>query len=384
LELTEMNADASFVGSDGTTPDPFTEEPKPQSARVTALRQLHGLTQGQLAERVGVSQSFLSYVERGQRPFPVELARRLTDQFDVPDAFFYVVPTRTVISPITFRKTSRASVRDEERIVALYNEACRLFQWASLNSGFPSARLPDPTEHHQDPEILAHEIRRAVGLDGEDAVSNAVSLLESLGVGVIDGLDRQELDTQSAHSGVSRPSHLIDRPIVALVTPAAPSAVKRLTLLHELGHLVLDRDLAAPITSTRSPIEHRAFVFGAAVLLPLNMMRRRVSDGLSLRDYLALKADYGVSVGGIVRRAKELGLISESRYRSLSIQLSSLGWRNSEPVELPPERPRLLLKALLGTHPSNALEHASHVLGIGQQDIQRWTSPAVAESEGQS
>jgi Zn-dependent peptidase ImmA (M78 family)/DNA-binding XRE family transcriptional regulator len=338
--------------------------------RLTALRHIFGVTQTTLAKQLDVTQSFLSQVERGNRPVPDSVVVQASSEYCLPIAFFSVQPTPLEAGPITFRKTSRASAKDEERVSELYNEAARLFRRVSAESGYVAADLPDPSEFRDDPEEVAIAMRRAVGLGDDDPVLNATRTLERFGIGVVDRLD--ERGHEGGHTGVSRPSRLNDRPLVALAEDV-PGAVKRLTLLHEAYHLIADRDLAGPITSTRSPEEQRAFHFAGAFLLPERVVRRRVSESLNLHGYLPIKADYGTSVGAIIRRAWDLRVISNKRYRSLSIQLSSAGWRANEPVEVADEKPLLLGQALRKAFGNQAVARASHVVGSAPEWILCWT-----------
>lgn len=292
-------------------------------------------------------------------------------EFSLPAAFFEVRPSPLDSGHVTFRKTARASVRDEDRVTALYDEAARLFRTVSEASGYRTAQLPDPADHRHDPEILAAAMREAAGLGPEDPVLNATRALERFGVGVIDNLDRIEQGS-TEHTGISRPSSLNNRPLVALVAEL-PGAVKRLTLLHEVCHLILDRDLPGPITSRRSIEEQRAFRFAGAFLLPEVVVRRRVSDSLTLHGYLPIKADYGISVGAIVRRAHELGVIGAARYRSLNIQLSSQGWRTHEPVVVADEKPLLLSQALRKVYGQQATAKSAHEIGVSPHWIHQWT-----------
>ena len=217
---------------------------------------------------------------------------------------------------------------------------------------------------------VAVALRRAAGLDDEEPMLNVTRTLERFGIGVVDRLD--EHGYSGGHTGVSRPSRLNDPPLVALADDV-PGAVKRLTLLHEAYHVMADRDLSRPITSTRSVEEQRAFRFAEAVLLPKPVVRKRVSESLNLHGYLPIKADYGISVGAITRRARDMGLISNERYRSLNIQLSSAGWRTNEPVEVADEKPLLLAQALRKAFGPQAVARASHVVGATPEWIRRWT-----------
>lgn len=74
----------------------------------------------------------------------------------------------------------------------------------------------------------------------------------------------------------------------------------------------------------------------------------RVLDPLmNLVDYRALKAEWGISISGLIMRARKLGIIDMDRARSLMVQLSARGWRKREPVHVELERP-VALKQILG------------------------------------
>ncbi|MEJ5946958.1 XRE family transcriptional regulator [Pseudokineococcus basanitobsidens] len=349
------------------------EAVRPRGQRLTVLRHLYGLTQQDLASRVDLSPSFISHVERGTKLLPVEVVERLALAFALPTSFFYVPTPAWVGAQATFRKSSKATRRDEERVSACYDEASRLFHWASEASGYHESDLPDLDVSTDDPEAVGAEIRRRAGLGKEDPVLNVTRLLERLGIGVVHHLDHLAMDG-SAHAGVSRPSSLNSRPLIGVATPALPPPVKRLTLMHELGHLIFDRDLAVPITSVRAIEERRAFRLAGAVLLPTRVIQQRVSEGLKLHAYLGIKADYGVSVGGILKRARDVDVISRARYRSLSIQLSSQGWRYDEPVEVADEKPILFRQALSRASQGARVEDVGKRLGVAADAVARWAA----------
>lgn len=95
--------------------------------RLTALRRLHGLSQTRLDTELGVTQSFLSLVERSERTFPETLAGVACSQFALPRSFFAVPARASDLSPVTFRKKASAGARAEARVVQAYREAARLF-----------------------------------------------------------------------------------------------------------------------------------------------------------------------------------------------------------------------------------------------------------------
>ena len=353
--------------------------PRALGHRMTVLRNIHGLTQGDLARRLEVGQSFLSQVERGARAVPDAMLVRASREFALPLSFFTIMPNGADMGPVTFRKNSKATALDERRIVELFNEASRLFRHIGAASGYRTTELPDPSEFGEDPELIAEAMRAEAGLAPAAPVRNAVRATERLGVGVVDNLDY--IDSQvPGHTAVSRPTHLADRPLVALVAEL-PGAVKRLTVLHELGHLIFDRDLSEPV-GIRSREEKRAYKFAGAYLLPADVVRQRVSESLNLHGYLPIKADYGISVAAIIVRAKDLGVISTDRARSLQIQLAAQRWRYNEPVEVPDEQPLLLQQALGKVYGNQSAVKAANDVGVQTELVTRWAhlEPAVERS----
>lgn len=347
------------------------EVPRAHGDRLTVLRHIHRLTQAELAERLGSTQSFLSHVEKGDRPIPEALVVRASREFNLPVTFFTTRPDPAGMGHATFRKSSRASARDENCVKALYDEAARLFRRVSADSGYRTADLPDPAEYQYDPELVAEAMRRAAGLSMDDPVLNVTRMLERFGIGVVDNLEHLD-EASAAHTGISRPSRFNDRPLVALVVADLPGAVKRMTLLHEASHLIFDRELPAPILSTRSPEEKRAFRFAGSMLLPEKVVRARVSETLNLHGYLPIKADYGISVSAIIMRARDLGVISAQRSRSLHIQASSQHWRTNEPVPVADEKPLLLAQALRKVYGRQPTAKASHDIGPSPDWINEW------------
>lgn len=351
-----------------------------QGARIIDLRDLRGITQAELATTLEVTQSFISHVENGTRPLPMTLAIRVSGQFDVPLSFFAVTPGVTDLGQYTFRKRARASARDERRIKLLFKEAARFFFDVSAESGFRTAELLDPREYAGDPEECAEALRATVGLGIEEPVTNTVRLIERQGIGVITRLDHAD-GTVSDHLGISRPNSVNNRPLIATIT-SLPGAVQRLSLAHELGHLIFDRYLQGPITKIRSLEEARAFRFAGALLLPERVARKRITDTLSLHGYLKIKADYGISVPAILRRAKDLGIISPDRYRSLSIQLASQGWRTNEPVDVSVEIPLLLNQALTKVESQGSVSTATaEHYGLDPAPLARWIDRSMTEQQ---
>lgn len=342
--------------------------------RLGALREMFNLTQTGLAERIGINQSFLSRVEKGERPLPGELVAKLTMAYKVPATFFEVPPSDRENLVQTFWKTSKATAADERRIKRLHREAARAFESVSENSGYRTADFVDPADHGGSVEHVAAVTRDRVGIAAGGPIMNATRMLERLGVGVVanlDGLDPNSTD----HMGISMPHSSTGRPLVGLISGLS-GAEQRFALMHELGHLIFDQGMVAPIRTRRHPAELRAHHFARAMLLPIEAMQDQISETLNLQGYLGIKAEFGVPVAGVIKRGRDLGLISPDRERSLFIQWSSQGWRRSEPVEVAAEKPLLLGQALTEVY-GHDRSHAGHDLGLPAALLRQW----VQESE---
>lgn len=337
--------------------------------RVEALREMFNLTQTGLAERVGVNQSFLSRIEKGERPVPADLVSKLSMAYQVPATFFEVPTSERENLVQTFWKTSKATATDERRIKRLHREASRVFESVSEASGYRSTNLVDPTDHGDSVEHVAVVTRSRLGIEPSAPIMNATRALERLGVGVVADLDRIDPE-RTDHKGISMPSSATERPLVALIAEMN-GAEQRFALMHELGHLIFDQGLAVPIRTRRHPAELRAHHFARAMLLPAEAVEDHISETLNLQGYLSLKARFGAPVAAIIKRGRDLDLITSDRERSLFIQWSSQGWRKEEPVEVASEKPRLLGQALTEVYGQDRT-NASRTMGVPAGLLRRW------------
>lgn len=130
-------------------------------------------------------------------------------------------------------------------------------------------------------------------------------------------------------------------PVIAHCT-GVPGDRLRLSIAHEVGHLVMHRTMGKPLVI----IEKEAYEFGAELLMPEAAMRREIKAPVTLTSIAKLKPRWGVSIQALIRRAYELQLLSERQYRYLFAQLSANGWRTREPenLDVSVEKPRLLRK----------------------------------------
>lgn len=94
-------------------------------------------------------------------------------------------------------------------------------------------------------------------------------------------------------------------------------------------------------------MERAAHRFAAEFLTPAKAIAPELPRRVDWRRFAELKVRWGVSIAMLLRRARDLGFISDASYRRAMMELSRRGWRTAEPVDLgTPEQPELLGRAM--------------------------------------
>ena len=295
--------------------------------RIKQARELHCFTQAELGIIVGVKQAAIALVEADKRRLSLAVMEAIAEATKVTVEFFGQKPV-TPLAPGSLSYRSRAKVRATERRQA--DQFTKLFveqtggMLASLS--LPSPQWPTADE----PAEAARLTRASLGIDHQGPVPHAINLLERHGtVAFRLPVALETIDAFSTWAVLDG-----ERPIIVLSAGLAGDRI-RFSVAHELGHLVMHRDIESPDG------EKQANDFAAAFLLPEELMRRWVPDQLNLTIASRLKSKWQVSIQTIIRRARDLGIIPEKRYRTLFRQIGARGWRKNEPVEVPLERPRV-------------------------------------------
>jgi Zn-dependent peptidase ImmA (M78 family) len=194
------------------------------------------------------------------------------------------------------------------------------------------------------------------------------SVIEQAGVAILSvPASFEKIDAYSTWAGPVK-----KRPIIVQAS-GAPGDRQRLTLAHELGHLVLHGQLAASIAE----VENEANAFAAEFLMPEVTIGNELTPPITLTSIAGLKPRWGVSIQALIRRAKDIGSLNERQYRYLFEQLSKHGWRRREPetLDIQAEQPTLLrqmIEASYGSPPDYR----------GLAEELAWTEPLLLEVLG--
>lgn len=201
------------------------------------------------------------------------------------------------------------------------------------------------------PAEAARAVRDAWGL-GTAPIRGLVGLLERRGV-VISRLAGPTEDVDAFSCRIA------GRPYILLMATKDDAARSRFDAAHELAHLVLHED-AQPGDPDVERVAHR---FAAELLTPADSIRPRLPRRVDWRALAELKLEWGVSMAMLLRRMRDLDVVSDAAYRRGMMDLSRRNCGHSEPVTLgAPEQPELLARAV---------DLLSSERGYGVEDLAR-------------
>ena len=307
---------------------------------LSTARTAAGLTQEQLARQAEVTQAALSRYENDQRQPDTETLERLAGALGVTGGLLERaawVRGGLALDAHARRRASapvRAWKSAEARLNILRIQMHRLL--AMIDLEIPNALLGlDPLDHA--PDAAARLTRAQWGM-AMGPVRGVTGWMESAGCVVLEwDFGTPRIDAVSQWVG--------EYPVV-MVNSLLPTDRKRLTLAHELGHLVIHGD---PVHLS-SEVEQEAMDYAAEFLMPAHVIRPDLRN-LSLGKLSDLKRYWMVSMAALVERAHSLRTITDTRRISLYKALSARGWRKREPLseQLPPEQssiPALIVQEL--------------------------------------
>lgn len=302
-------------------------------SRLKFARSLRRLTMVKLAELIGVEQRSISGYERGEFKPEDDKLQELSKKLRFPISFFYGDDIEG-LSPdaASFRSMSKMTAGQRDSALGMGALALQLNEWIEKRFELPEADLPD-LSHETNPEMAAEAVRRYWGL-GELPIKNMIHLLEAKGIRVFSlSIDAQEVDAFSMWRDST--------PFIFLNTKKS-SERSRFDAAHELGHLVMHRH-GGP---HGRDAEKEANAFASAFLMPRASVFAQAPRLVSLPILVQLKKRWTVSVFALAHRLYDLGLITEWNYRTLCIEISSSGYRKTEPQEAPRETSQILGKVL--------------------------------------
>jgi Zn-dependent peptidase ImmA (M78 family)/DNA-binding XRE family transcriptional regulator len=296
-------------------------------------RRAQGLRQAEVAEAVGTTAVALSRYENGLRtPGPDTLARLAAALGVTVDLLEHAGRARSGMAmDAHMRRRATAPPTVWKKLEARLNmcrwHVGRLFESISMHTETTVPRF-DIDEY--DPATAARIVRMQWQMPA-GPVRQLTPWLEAAGcVVVVKDFGNKRVDGLSQWAGGVP---------VMMINEAMPTDRRRLTMAHELGHLIMHTSAMGP----DDDVEDQANAFAAEFLMPADFIRPQLRN-LKAGQLPGLKAQYGVSMQAVVERAYRFGYMTPAQRTSMYKMFGARGWRVSEPGSdaLPPETPRLL------------------------------------------
>ncbi len=317
--------------------------------RLKIARMWRNLSATQLADLTGFSRQTISMLENGKLMNPEFVTvQKLSEKLEFPVTFFLEETkinlnesTTYFRSLLTTNKKYRVEQEEKIKFIAIvYNMLSEYLEFEKVN-------LPQiPT--NATPQEAANILREYWGL-GNRPIENIVYLAESNGLIVT--------DFETATGDVDAFSHKItsddmETYLIGYSKNKRTAARIHFDVAHEIGHILLHNwreDLECIDKEEFKEIELQAHAFASAFLLPEDEFRKDVSPyATNLAYYTELKKTWKVSIAAMIRRAKDLDIITADDYSRLMRNMQKQGIRKIEPLddELVTAEPSLLRQAI--------------------------------------
>ena len=321
--------------------------------RIRQARESCGMTQDEVAEKLGVSRPIIVQIEQGKRPvsglelhtlaylFARDMRDLLADEFAEDDVVHALFRSHEDAGEEGVKQALRDCIalgHELTNLEDLLGISRATVTVATYSYAFPRSRW----EAIQIGEYVAVEERRRLGL-GSAPLGDVSSLLEAQGV---------RTGTVSMPDSVSglNISHPNVGPFV-VINEGHSRERRRFSWCHEYAHVLLDKDaigMVSRVTERDDLREMRANSFAANFLLPEQGVRQFVAalgkgsasrihadifdesgvvaidsrtdpatQEIQLYDALQLAHSYGVSVPSTLYRLRNLKLLSEPEFEKL-------------------------------------------------------------------
>lgn len=305
-------------------------DPRILGQRIAQARKARGKTQEAVADFLGYSRPTYIAIEKGYRVAKSDEIIRLAS-FLGRKVHELVRPTEPVVDlqPHLRAAVEKMKGNDEEALNAAIDELQRLAEDyrdleklvnAPLRFNYPPEIVLNPrVDAAQLAETVALQERQRLGLGDQPVIYLRSTLEWDVGLRIFYG------NLPSAIAGMY--AYTADLGCCILVNRKHPPERRRVSILHEYGHLIVDRykpGIDSLTTTGRKPANERfAESFGLSFLMPTSSVRQRFHDIVTTTgdfkgaDLRRMSHFYFVSVEAMALCLEHLGLIQRGSWEFL-------------------------------------------------------------------
>ena len=295
-------------------------------------RQYRGRSQESVAEACALNQGHYSRIENGLLPEgpSEETVAKIAGVLGFHATFFYlssdIVGLPLSVHPMTRKKASLG----ERALKSIHAEInVRLIHLRKfLRAVDLSSELPLPSidvDEGGGAASIARTVRKLWAIP-DGPIQNLTDLCERAGLLIV------WCDLDAGIDGIT--IRVRDLPTCIFLNSRAPADRMRMSLAHELGHVVMHR---YPTDS----IEDEANEFASEFLVPEREYKRQlIGRRISLELLARQKAYWKTSMNLLLLRASRIGYLNSNQSEYLWKLMSVRGWRTHEPAETDFEKER--------------------------------------------
>jgi len=316
--------------------------------RLRLAREARSLTQTELSRRLGTSSAAVSQFEKSDAKPSAMTVARLAEELSFPVRFF-----ATASSPSSrpdgdsdqldgyghFRSRRSVTAKQRREALSVAPLVRDLVDALSRHVRLPAVSVPWLPVDNPEPALAEDraQVTRRMWDVPSGPIADIIQLAERHGIVIA----RHRITTPDV-SAYSVP--FPERPVVILHKHGNKRDRDRLSVSHEIGHLTMHQasNIVAP-----KVVETQAYRFASAFLMPADEIYTELPSKTDWVHLVALKQRWQVSISALLRRANDLGVMSDQTYTQAMRTLSGRGWRIDEPGDLgAPESPSLLALAV--------------------------------------
>ncbi len=302
-------------------------------SRLKEARLYNKFTITELAEKLNVTKQMVSKYESEKSEPSFEKSLQLIDILGYPREFFYTADRHLIDNEGTFfrsRLTATQKSKEPASIALKYSVIVRDFLEQYID--FPVLHNREIYEDKNDPEEIAFSIRQSMNL-GLDPIHDIIEVAELMGFTVIN-MEYQEdkVDAFSSMNTINGNSYFV------ITTGESGSFYRQqFSIAHEIGHWVLHQNINPQELDKDEykVMEDEANRIASIFLLPRESfgeeLRSKIVDEID--TYYNLKRRWNVSMAAMIKRARDLNIISVEQEVKLYKQLHYRKWRNPEPFD---------------------------------------------------
>jgi Zn-dependent peptidase ImmA (M78 family)/DNA-binding XRE family transcriptional regulator len=311
--------------------------------RLQRARKAAGLSLRVLADQTDLSHTTIDKFEKEKlKPSSSQLIK-MAKVLGVRTEYFFRSDVITIQTPEYRKKTTLAKKVLNKIEGDIFDQAER---WHELLNLYPKspiesfslpANLLEFISTETQIEDLAVTMRHAWEL-GLGCIPDLIDTLESQGIMVISTAVKNDEKFDGLTSVVN------DIPLI-VVDANWVGDRQRFTLAHELGHLLLKNRIAESDNE-----EKWCNHFAGAFLLPKATLISHLGEhrhNLEPRELYLLKHEFGLSMQGVLFRAKQAEIITQATFERICRMFSMNGWRKCEPQTQYPSEKTILFKQLV-------------------------------------